>query len=80
MINRNALESSNENSLVVNNVIDTRSEHSVAQVKTVSIELSSRDRQITREDSLPSAQRQTFISNLLICRRIIAVLVQSRED
>jgi len=31
MINSNVLESSNENSLMVQNVIDTRSEHSVAQ-------------------------------------------------
>jgi len=31
MINRNALESSNENSLIVNNVIDTRTEHSTEQ-------------------------------------------------
>jgi len=33
MINSNALESSNENSLIVQNIIDTRSEHSVAQAQ-----------------------------------------------
>jgi len=35
MINSNALESSNENSLIVQNVIDIRSEHSVAQAQSL---------------------------------------------
>jgi len=33
MLDRDAPESSNENSLIVNNVTDTRSEQSVAQVQ-----------------------------------------------
>jgi len=33
MLNRNALESLNENYLIVNNVIDTMSEHSAAQAQ-----------------------------------------------
>jgi len=73
MLNRNAVESLNENSLIVNNVIDTKSEHSAAQT------------QPSRSISLIglrflSAQRETFISILLIRQCVIAALVQSERD
>jgi len=58
MLNRNALESLKENSLIVNNVIDRMSEHSAAQA----------DNRFVRtlfSDLFLFAQGETFIPILL---------------
>jgi len=66
MLNRNALESLNENSLIVDTVTDTKSERSAAQAQPF------------RSNSLLSAQTETFIRSLLIRRCVIKFhLVQS---
>jgi len=64
MINSNALESSKENSLIVMNVIDTMSKHSVAQAQPLRALNSLRTLRTLFLNSFLSAQRKTFIPSL----------------